>query len=423
MTVPSLATPANITHYDVVIVGSGLVGSSLALALSKQMSVALIESKASTATVIEDRRPLTLSAASQRIFQALGVWQVIQAYATPIQRVHVSCQGHFSTTQFAASDYKLSALGYVISAAQLIAQLQECVREQRLLAQFYSSQIVELFPTPFGYRIHLRTPQGNRWLHAKLLVAADGAHSLTRQQLGIAMNLNPATTTALTAVVNLSRSHNQVAYERFVADSVLAALPFAAKQMGIVWMLPIAQAKQYRDLANEEFCQRLQTAFGYRLGRLLTVEARQYYPVQRMQAAEQIRPHAVLLGNAARVFEPIAAQGFNLALRDVAVLVEVLLSALQTGQNIGDLAVLKQYGEQRAGAQTRTITMTRAITAVFASKQQWAKELSLLALGAIPASRDQLARQALGEIESCPLWVMHSAVNGAAYICRDGDAK
>jgi 2-octaprenyl-6-methoxyphenol hydroxylase len=397
---------SNNNVYDVVIIGGGLVGNSLALALANDARVAVVESQAVDAIPSPDPRPLTLSYASQRILQALQLWDDIKPHATPITHIDVSCQGHYSRTQFNAADYQVEALGQVVVAQQLTAILRERVLQHPQLTRFYSSTLEQLTAAPGAQHLQLQTPQGTCQLEAKLLVAADGANSHTRELLGIGVRHEDHGQSALAAVVQLARSHRHVAYERFIGEEILAALPYGEQQVGVVWAMPAAQAAVLKELPEIDFCQRLQTAFGYQLGKLLGVNPRQLYPLRGLQAVEQVRPHAVLLGNAAHTLYPVAAQGFNLSLRDVAVLAQVVKDAMAAQKNPGDFSLLTEYARWREGQQLRTISMTRAVSRLFEGRSALAKELSLLALTATPSAKNQLAQQALGVADICPRWVL-----------------
>lgn len=395
--------------FDVLIVGAGLVGNSLALALANHTKVAVIEANALTTQTIFDERALALTFSTQRIFSALRLWEKIQPHSTSIQQVHVSEAGHFGVTRFSAQDYDVNALGYVVCAQTLTDILRQSVLENAAVQTFYGSTVQEIIPFPAGYRVQIQTPDGVRTFTTRLLVGADGIQSRTRELLNITAKREDYAQTALTARMRLTRTHQNIAYERFFGEEVLATLPVENNQVAIVWTVDSERANRLKTLAEASFCEQFQMAFGYRLGKFLSVEKRQTYPLRSLYALEQIRPHAVLLGNAAHTLHPVAAQGFNLSLRDVAVLVQIILDAIATGENPGSLSVLKKYQNWREKEQLGTMGFTQGVVKVFSKKTlPWMllRDSGLLALEILPFAKKTIARHAMGTSDRTPKWVL-----------------
>lgn len=399
------------TTFDILIVGAGLVGNSLALALAlaNHTKIGIIEANTPALfSSVADNRTLALAFSTQRILSALNVWDKIAPYSTPIQQVHVSEVGHFGATRFSALDYSVDALGYVVSAQILTDILQQSVLEQSAIHAFYGTTMQHITHFPEGYRVQVQTPDGMHTLTTRLLVGADGINSRTRELLGIAVKREDYAQTALTARMRLNRSHQNIAYERFSEEGVLATLPMEGEQAGIVWTVDSERAEALKNLSDTHFRTAFQTAFGYRLGRFLSVEKRQIYPLRSMRALEQIRPHAVLLGNAAHTLHPVAAQGFNLSLRDVAVLVEVIMEAMAEGNNPGNLSILEKYQEWRKKEQLETLGLTESIVRIFSKKSlPWRllREGGLCTLELIPFAKKAMAGRAMGMKDRMPKWV------------------
>ena len=391
--------------FDVLIVGAGLVGASLALALANQpLKIGMIEAHGMNLTANpHNDRALALTASSYRFFEALGLWTNIQPHAMPITQVHVSEAGHFGATRFAASDYSLPALGYVISASSLLGILQAKVLQQRSIQCLCPAHITRLERLgengELGYQVHVQSPQGNQTFTTQLLVAADGADSKTRRLLGISVLNQNYHQHAITARVTLASAHKGIAYERFTEYGILAALPFSSNQYAMVWTMDDRHMDELTQLDDTEFCQRLQHMWGYRLGRFMRVEQRSISPLRGAHAVEQIRPGAVLLGNAAHTLHPVAAQGFNLSVRDVAALAEIITEGLTSKQNLGAMSLLNRYGAWRQQEQALTMRCTHGLAALFSTQTfplMWGRHAGLAALDILTPAKSYLAKQAMG---------------------------
>ena len=404
--------PQEKSQVDVLIIGSGLVGNSLALALADHAKIAMIEATPANSIQPTDERTLALSFATRRIFQALGIWEKIQPYTTAIQQIHVSEAGLFGATRFLAQDYQLDALGYVILARHLTDTLKQCVLEKNSLTQFFSSVPLEIQAFPEGYRVNVQTPEGLHAFTTRLLIGADGTQSWTRQLLGISAKQKDYQQTALTAHITLARRHQHIAYERFTQKGVLAALPLPKQQIGIIWTVNTDQSTTLQCMTNEDFCAAFQTTFGYRLGKFLHVDKRQAYTLKGLEAAQQIQPHALLLGNAAHTLHPVAAQGFNLGLRDAAAVAQVVIDAMTQGKNPGDFKVLQHYENWRKQEQFEVINLTNTLVRLFSKHHlliNRLKEMGFLSLDMLPFVKNWMAHQTMGIANPLPPWVTASA--------------
>ncbi len=359
--------------FDILIIGGGLVGASLACALANRpINIGIIESHPlGTARGID--WSLGLSLPSVRILQALELWPALKTYATPIEQVHISNAGQFGTARFSAQDYHVNALGYVIPAQTLL----RVVQEQSLASNVHwycPAELQALEPSPQGYSVRVQVPPrhleelattGDMQLTTRLLVAADGSDSWVRRCLNIPVKIQDYSQVALIARADLARSHQQIAYERFNQNGSIAALPLSGNRSGIIWVLDAAQANRVAGLNALDFSQELQAALGGRLGRLLRVERQGTLPIKTVAAEQQIQNHLVLLGNAAHMLHPVAAQGFNLGLADMFCLAKTLIQATQQGTEIGAPAVLQAYLRKRRRKQKIAQGFTSGLVKVF----------------------------------------------------------
>jgi 2-octaprenyl-6-methoxyphenol hydroxylase len=396
---------------DVAIAGGGMVGASLACALAPHCRVAVIESfplPAGAGAPLHqpsfDARSTALSLSSVAFFESLGLWEAIRRHAAAIRHIHVSDRGRFGSTRMSAADEGLEALGHVAENQWIGAVLHGALRAAAGIDLLAPARVEALQPEPDGVRLQVAQADGMRTLHARLAVIADGARSALAARLGIRTELREYGQSALIANVAHAQPHDGVAFERFTGDGPLAMLPLPDAPDGrarsaLVWVQPPGRAAEARALAPADFLRRLQQRFGYRLGRLLAVGERHVYPLGLAEASEQARAGIVLLGNAAHTLHPVAGQGFNLSLRDVAALVGSVRGALAAGRSPGELALLMDYVAARRSDHAGTIGFSDALPRVFGSgllPLVVARDAGLIALELLPPARSLLVRHATG---------------------------
>jgi 2-octaprenyl-6-methoxyphenol hydroxylase len=388
--------------YDVLIVGGGLVGASLALALGRSsVNVALVESNPlpSPERPSADTRPLALALGSRQILQGIGLWSGLVDQVTPIREVHVSDRGHFGCTRISAREQRADALGYVTEARNL-ANLVAIQLIGHSAVEVSSPGSLEALSLDNGAaRIRLRLRERAKVVHARLVVAADGARSTVREMLGIGQSSYDYGQVALTASVQTSVYHRNRAFERFTERGVVALLPMEGSKCGLVWSLAPEQADALVAAAEADFLSVLQEQFGSRLGRFEQVHNRRCYPLRLLLSGEQVRPRLVLVGNAARTLHPVAGQGFNLGLRDVAQLAELVADAVRGGRDPGSVEVLSQYAHLRRCDQGAVTHFTDKLVRLFSLRFApvvAARCCGLLALDLIPPIKRELGRQAMG---------------------------
>ncbi len=387
------------SRFNLAIVGGGLVGASLALALqagakARGWKIVLIEPFAPGETwqPSYDARSSALSFGARRIYERLGLWQQISRRAEPILQIQVSDQGRFGATRLSAMEEGVPALGYVVENAWLgqclWAALDSDVISWRVPAEVQSMQAVA-----DGYRLTLNDETE---LECDLAILADGGRSSLREQLGIAVHQRPYDQSALIANITPSEAHYGQAFERFTEEGPMALLPLPENRCALVWTRTGNDTRRLAALDDRSFLEELQGVFGYRLGTLRQVGARHVYPLALIEAQEQIRSNLVILGNAAHSLHPIAGQGFNLSLRDADALAETLLDS---DAPLGDLATLQAYRDRQRMDQQLTVGFSDKVTRLFGSKQSviaTGRNLGLLGLDLLPPAKRWFARQAMG---------------------------
>lgn len=396
---------------DVAIAGGGLVGASLALALAQlQLKVALIEAAPFGAVDQPsfDDRSTAISNGSRRIFEALGVWPLIEREATAIRRIHVSDQGRFGFTRIDAKEQGLSALGYVVVNRVMGAALWRRLEAEPSIIVLAPAKVQSMQLQRHSQRIECEMAGSVRSVAAKLAIAADGARSTVRQSAGIGSSTWDYEQVALVSNVLSQHFHDHVAYERFTDAGPLALLPLTEGRLGVVWTFRPETAKEMTALSDAEFLARLQDTFGFRLGRFTRVGQRQLYPLSLTRSDEYVAERLAIVGNAAQTLHPIAGQGFNLGLRDAVSLAEVLADGLARGGgefDAGDGMWLQRYREWRAADRSNIVRFTDGLVRVFSQPLGPIKLLrnaGMLAFDLMPAAKDALSQLSLGAAGRVP---------------------
>lgn len=394
--------------YDILISGGGLVGASLACALGgRGLRIGLVEAVPYGAVdqPSYDDRAIALAAGTQRIFAAMGLWPALEARATPIHRIHVSDRGRFGFARLDRVEEGVPALGYVALGRDIGAALSERLAQLQDVELICPARVIDVEPDQDMTRLHVETGAGERRLTTRLLVAADGAQSTLRELLDIPTTTWEYGQTAVITNITPQRAHDNVAYERFTDTGPLALLPMSDNRCSVVWTLRDDAVDAIMALDDAAFLARLQERFGGRLGRLQRVGKRVAYPLRMVRARESVRARLALIGNAAHTLHPIAGQGFNLGLRDVAALAEVLLAAQHTGRDIGSLEVLRQYADWRSGDHRRVIAFTDGLTRMFTNPLPpiaLVRDLGMLALDLCPPAKRLFARLTMGRAGRLP---------------------
>ncbi|MBB6186472.1 2-octaprenyl-6-methoxyphenol hydroxylase [Rhodanobacter sp. MP7CTX1] len=395
-------------RHDVLIIGGGLVGASLAIALDAAgIAATLVETAAPRADAQPsyDERNLALARATVNGLAAIGVWRHAAARATPIRHIHVSRSGEFGSARIDADKQGVDALGWTLPArelgAALLRRLDECTRLTRLAP----ATLAALQPMAGGWRAQIKTADGMREIDTELLVGADGTESFVRTQLGIDVERHDYGQTLFVCTVTPERDHQQRAYERFADDGPIALLPLAERRCGLVLTVAADEADAVATMDDAAFIELAQQRFGWRLGRLTRLGKRHPYAIHRVAAQQLTGPRAVLVGNAAQTVHPIGAQGFNLGLRDALTLAELVAAATDPGAP----ELLARYAARRASDREGTMAMSHGLVRLACLRQPLLaplRSLALLACDRVPPLQRALARRGMGFRGEPPLAVL-----------------
>lgn len=395
-------------HTDIAILGGGMVGLSLAILLAQalpQRHVQLIESlpyAGPSQPLFQpsfDARSSAIGWGSQSIFTDMGVWQDLARHMTAISTVHVSDQGQLGGCKIHSADYAVAALGYVVDNQWLGACLLSRAGALANLSLLGNASVTALQPRQSGYQLQVQHGEQAHTVATQLAVIADGAQSNLRRLVGIGQSENDYRHSALIANIAFSEPHQGVAYERFTTDGPVAILPRASSEGALIWTRPVDQMAALLDASDDALLAQLQADFGPRLGRFTRIGERTAYPLKLTQAKEQIRPHLVVMGNAAHSLHPVAGQGFNLSLRDCQCLADTLAEAEASDQALGSLAVMSRYQNRQQADQAITTQFSHRLPQWFAYPglaAAAARGLGLLGLELLPPAKHRMALQSMG---------------------------
>ena len=396
---------------EVIIVGGGMVGLSLALMLAKQnMAVKLLEAiKYPNYDDVNlapyhssfDARNSALSRRTVQIYQELGLWNALQEHATPILEVNITEQGSFGKARLKAEQEKVESFGQVIENAWLGRVLLTEVQKQPFIELIDGVQVTQLTQDTDMAYIEASRGEEQLSLQAKLVIAADGRDSFCRKALGIGASEHDYDQVAIVTTVQTSKPHNHVGFERFSSLGPLALLPLPGEyRRSVVW--PVKKGTEGEWLGDENdqhFLDALQETYGDRAGKFQKTGKRFSFPLSQVLAEKQAVGRLVLMGNAAHTNHPVAGQGFNLCMRDAHVLVRYLTEQIAQNADLGDAEMLQAYEASRLTDQQRVIKFCDSVVRGFSNSNpilKFIRNTGLVAFDTIPGIKPLVANYAMG---------------------------
>lgn len=387
---------------SVIIVGGGMAGATLALALSRltqgQVSIDLIE-----AIVPEnqqhpgfDARSIALAQGTRQQLARLNIWPTLSDSVTPIKHIHVSDRGHSGTVNLSVDDYGITALGYVLELHQAGKRLFSLLKSAPGVTLHCPAKVVDVSRSVQHASVVL---DSGKCLQGQLLIAADGTYSALAKACQIQWQCRDYQQMAVIANITTAEHHQGRAFERFTSTGPLALLPMSEGRSALVWCQARADQDKVEQWSDDVFLQQLQRAFGWRLGQMLKTGRREIYPLRQISAGSQISHRLALVGNAAQTLHPIAGQGFNLGMRDVVTLAETLAEAVHSGHDLGAYPVLMCYQQRRRYDRTTTMGLTDSLVHLFANQHVplvAGRNIGMTLMEHLPLLRMTLAQRTLG---------------------------
>lgn len=391
----------------ILIVGGGLVGASLAIALDTAgIPAVLVEAAAPRIDEQPsyDERNLALARATVNGLDAIGVWHFAKHRATPITHIHTSRAGDFGSVRMDAAAEGVDALGWTLPARELGAALLRRLETCRHLTRLAPARVEGIAPVDGGWAVTIVSGDERRTITTPLLVGADGTASGVRKQLGIGTHEHDYQQALFVSTMTPERDPGGRAFERFTDNGPVAVLPLAERRVGVVLTVPSGQAAEVAAMDDAAFLTFAQERFGWRLGRFSRPGKRVPYPIRRVAAESVVAQRAVLVGNAAQTVHPIGAQGFNLGLRDALTLAELVTTA----QDPGTPALLEAYAQRRKPDREGTMAMSHGLVRLACLEQPLLgplRSLAMLALDRLPPLRHAMSRRGMGFRANAPFAV------------------
>lgn len=398
---------SDIKDFDIVIVGGGLAGISMAAALrdlssDRALHIAIIEAVPFNFPEHPsfDDRALALSYGSKCIFQTLGLWSFLANSATPIKHIHVSDQGHAGFLRMHAEEADVDALGYVVTARDLGLALNK-YNQCPTISTISPAQVEQIAVGQDSAELLINIEGNNipQKLTTKLVVLADGGRSGLAQQLGVQSMSHDYQQQAILANVQCNQTHRNIAYERFTANGPVALLPMQADTYKLVCTVPVQQQDEIMALSDERFLGYIQQWFGDRVGQFIKIGKRATYPMTETSVDNIAMHRLALIGNAAHAMHPIAGQGFNLGLRDAAALAELVNTAVRRQQDIGSQQLLNTYKQNRLEDIQSMSKLTDSLVHFFSNAivpVALLRNIGLLMVDRMPFLKKQLMRKMMG---------------------------
>lgn len=372
-------------RYDLAVIGGGMVGLALASVLKNtELKILLVD--ASLESTVNDERLIALNDASVCLFENSGIWHLLYPNAAAIKQVHVSKRGRFGVARIDADIVDLAALGYVVPAKYINVALQSNLADAKNITILKPATLESLTQGDDGVQLSIKIASDLVDYTAKQVIGADGSYSTVRALLDMPTEIVDYQQTALVTTTTLQRDHRHIAYERFLDTGAIAMLPLTGMRVATIWTAASEVVAGLVRLSDGEFLSQLQENFGYRLGRLQSVGKRATYPLKMIKAKQQRHKHVWLIGNAAHTMHPIAAQGLNVALYEVAIVATALLE--------NNPSMMDKIDQQRFSQR-----LSHRLTWLFSSDMfvlNHARQAGILALDVLSGLKKRFATKAVG---------------------------
>ncbi len=355
-------------HYDVVIIGGGIVGLTCACGLrGSGLQVAVIESQTAQAAAAR-QRAYAFSPVSAKILDGLGLWETVGPQLTPFEQVKLSDADYPKAITFRPQDGRSDAVYYSAEHTVLMSALQAAVQAADNIDYWCESQVLNQVVNAESREIAIAYQGKPYRLTTQLLVGADGAKSSVRDSAHITTFGWPYWQSCITALLEPEHSHRNTAYEKFWPSGPFAILPLPHNRCQIVWTAPHDEAKALLALPKEQFLEELQIRYGSDMGKLTLLNEPMMFPVQLMHSRSYVRPGMALIGDAAHCCHPVGGQGLNMGIRDATALAQVIQLAAQKGEDISSLKVLKRYQRWRKTENWFTLSLTDFLNRAFSNR-------------------------------------------------------
>ena len=402
---------ADTAEYDVAIIGAGIAGSALAAALSGNgMHIALVEAMPLSGRALPpeialehfDSRVSAITPRSRELLRSLGAWQAIEAYRQfPYRHMTVWDAEGTGQIEFDCSEVDVDALGHIVENRAIVSALLGCVKSSADIS-LYNPARLAAFSGGDDAPVELSL-EGGESLRASLLVAADGALSRVREMAGFDTREWDYGHRAIVATVQVEQDHRDTAWQRFLPSGPLALLPLPRSDeqnyCSIVWSLQESLVDDLLALEDGEFCTELEKAIEGRLGAILASSPRSAFPLRQRHAVDYVQPGVALVADAAHTIHPLAGQGINLGLQDVAVLAEEILAGRERGTSPGEMSLLRRYQRRRKGENLLMMAAMDGFNRLFEQQAlplRWLRNVGMRGVDQLAPVKQQLIRHAMG---------------------------
>ena len=362
----------NHQSYDIVIVGAGITGATLANLLAKKtnLSIAVLDSHMPVSDWSADEYSQRVSAINHtavQVFQQLGIWKTLCAKrVSAYTHMSVWDEASIGQIEFDAADVHLPYLGYIIENNLMQAVLLAALKEESRVTHYWPVELMTLEEQHDGLLLKTKDQLS---IKAKLVIAADGAHSWIRKAANIEISESPYHQVAIVASIKTASPHQQIARQAFLPTGPLALLPLQDSQAhSIVWSCELEKANRLLAMSDAEFCKALSSAFDFQLGDVISTSKRASFPLVMRHAKKYVKPHLALVGDAAHTIHPLAGQGLNIAIMDVIKLVDLISQACQKGKPFYSDRLLRGYGRARKAENTLIVKAMGGFKELFATQ-------------------------------------------------------